>query len=58
MTTDVEQIILQRLDRIEMKMDGLAEQVAEVQGARKFLVSIGALIGGIIGAVVGHWSSK
>lgn len=48
MSSDQQQI-LDRLTRIEDKVDRVADEVAEIRGARK----MGAAVAGVIGAIAG-----
>lgn len=58
MTTDVEQLLIAQLNRIETKVDALANEVAEGRGAHKLLGAIAGVVGGVVGALLGRWSAK
>lgn len=42
--------VVRRLDRIEMKLDRVVNDVAEMRGARKIMYSLASALGAICGA--------
>lgn len=51
-------LLLQTLARIEGKVDKLAEEVAELRGAKKAAFAIAAIVGTLVSFVIGYFRSR